>query len=348
MELLIVDNDTGINDYYLRLLESEFRNVKVKFAAGANKALEFLAMSSCDLVITDTRVGEMSVFEFLENLTTRKIPAVVVSSEVSERLIVECLRAGALDFVAKSNIKLGHLPVVLMRALLEADRWMHIQEYSETKPHRPEYLKINQKIIKSINDEKAEANRRLISQGMMTGSQVDLIDGENYFIVYLYLVLQIPAALINIMDQRKFLSLKGTILDRITEIPSKYGGSLWTRKEDGCFFAFPGEAYIQSILTALEIRAMMNIFNATIENLPEPIGANIGISAGSTVYRENKSGIFSEALNLCAHMAYYNGENNGIMIGGEIYEKIGARAMKYFFKSPDFEGRPAFKYEPVA
>ncbi len=123
MEIVIVDSDLAIQEYYRNLLESEFRNVRVKFFTSATPALEFVNVNSCDLVMTESRLDDMNFFEFLEALVNKRIPTMVVASDSSERFIVEVLRMGAVDFISKRNIKLGHLPSIIMRALLEADRW---------------------------------------------------------------------------------------------------------------------------------------------------------------------------------------------------------------------------------
>jgi len=348
MDILIVDADQGIRDYYSRLLEAEFRSVRVDFRSSAADALDAILKSHYDLIITESRLPDRPIFEFLDDLVDKKLPVVVVSAESSERLIVECLRSGAMDFLSKSNIKLGQLTTILTRALLEADRYVKLLHYADTLPHRPEFLKVSGKLRNTVKEERAESSRRLINLGYVDKTESDLIEGESYPVTYLYVLLQMPAAIQNNLDPRRYLSLKDRILDKIIQIPPGYGGTLWTRKEDGCFFAFLTDNPLVAVLSALEIRATMNIFHATLENLPALPAVNMGISTGLTVYRRNKSEIYSEALNLAAHISMYNGLTNGIMVTQEQFEKLGPRAMKYFFHTGDFEGRPAYRYEPVA
>lgn len=348
MDILIVDPDRGVQDYYRRLLESEFRNVDVRFAASIREAHEAIARAPCDVALTESKLPDGDVFDFLKQLAERKIPAIVISSESSERLIVECLRAGALDFVGKRNIKLGHLAYVIARAVLEADRWLEILNFSASRPRHEEFEKINRRVRGFLSTERAELARAELERKDPEAAPAEFTEGQTYWINYLYLQLYFPGALKNSADPRRFLAMQDKALTRLIEAGATREGRLWTRKEDGCFFAFVGETETQALLAALEMRANLNILNLTLENLPEPIQANIAITAGQTVYREVKSNIYSEALNLAAHMAINNPARNVTLLTADVYEKLGPRARKYFFSAGAFEGHSIYKFERIA
>jgi hypothetical protein len=294
----------------------------------------------------------MDIFEFLLELGRRHIPSVVVSSQNSERLIVECLRSGALDFVTKINIKLGHLPAIIARALLEADRWQKIRAYEATVPHREEFYRLNERVRSYIDAERRQIRRANMVEVEQNGRglhEEEFVEGQNYFVIYLYIQLLLPAGVRASMDPRRFSQLQSRVLDRFLEIVPRYGGRLWTRKEDGCFFAFVGEtAYLSALLAAIEIRASLNIFNITVENLIEKIQINEAVTCGQTVYKEDHGQIYSEALNLAAHMAINNTEKNVTLVTASIYEQLDQRARKYLFKAGTFEGHEIFRYESIA
>ena len=351
MDILVVDSDVAIKEYYTHLLESEFRNVRVRFCKSAAEALTDTAANPCDIILTESNVGaEMDIFAFLSRLSQQNIPSVVVSSEGSERLIVECLRAGALDFVTKNNIKLGHLPAIIARSLLEADRWQKLQAYEKTVPHRAEYSRLNDRLRAYVDAERRQARRASLVGGEIAARAGDdeFVEGQTYSVIYLYLQLNFPATLKTGMDPRRFSLLQSRVLDKFVEIAPRYGGRLWSRKEDGCFFAFTRDSFLSALIAAIEIRASLNIFNMTVENLNERIQTNLALTVGHTVYKEDHGQIYSEALNLAAHMAINNPEKNVTLLTASIYEQLDQRARKYLFKAGQFEGHDIYRYEAIA
>ncbi|MBI3394612.1 MAG: response regulator, partial [Spirochaetia bacterium] len=156
MDIVIVDADEGIESYYKAIFEAEFRGLNTKFFTHAEPVLDYLKDQTCDLVITDAALPDLDIFTFLDKLCERRAPVIVVSSDTSERLIVECLRSGAMDFLSKQEIKLGIFPRLLTRAFLEADRWGRLQEIARSLPHRPEYFKVNDEVRSFLAHEKDE------------------------------------------------------------------------------------------------------------------------------------------------------------------------------------------------
>ncbi len=348
MNILIVDSDTGIHEYYRALLESEFRLILVQFATTPDEAVEMLAKGEYDLIITETRLGRRDLFTFLGYLTKNRIPYIIVSGDSSERLMVECMRSGALDFLSKQNIKLGLLPLMIKRSLLEGDRWVRMHDFGETMMYRPEFLEIDARARQFVRDEQQERLRKGMAREN-TPTVEELVEGQTYFIVYLYVQFFASKKFIEEMDENRGGSVRSRILNGIAEVGRKYGGQLWSMKEDGCYFAFVGEAYLGAALAAVQMQCSMNIHNLAIEEFEddEGVGLNIGIHCGETVYRKARGDIYSEALNLSAHMAIYNEEKPGTLITREIYDHLGPRVRKYFFKTAPFEGYPAFRYERI-
>lgn len=349
MQILILDPDLAIQDFYRNLLEAEFRSVETAFASSSVAVLERLKTDPPDLLVTEGRADGMEFLDFLQLVVDAGVPVIVASTDGAERFIVECLRVGALDFISKRRIKMGLFPSIVRRALLEADRASRIQKLAAEHPHRPEFVKVNLAIRKSLEEEKAEQQRRKLARGVFTTTdESDLVEGKSYYIVYLFAHLHVPQSVLNALDSRHLDEVRSVIMSRLTDIPARYGGHVWTVKEDGCFFAFRADGHVPAILTALEMRAAVNIFNVTIENLPDPICISMGIDAGQTMYRENKSELYSEALNLSAHLAYHEPDHSRLTITAEVFDRLWPRARKYFFSAGTFEGRLVYHYETVA
>lgn len=347
MDVVIIDADEGIQTYYSSLLQSEFRGLKLEFFREGVRALDHIATKGCDLVIAESILPDMDVFALIEKLVLMRKAVIIVSSETSERLIVECLRSGAIDFLSKQEIKLGIFPRILTRAFLEADRWAQIETVSANLPHRPEYFKVNEELRSFLSHERQERRRGLLLRGIVD-SKHDLVEGESYMVVYLFFQLQVPPSILQSMDPERVQHLRDSLIRRAEEIAEKYGGRLWSHKPDGGFFGFVGDAYFQTVLSAIELHSTVNIFNFQSHNMVDRIGINCAVTAGVTAYRQNKGDIYSEALNLGAHMAMGNGLFNGIMISQDVMDNLTPRVRKYFFRSEKFENHPAYHFEIVA
>lgn len=348
MHILVVDEDIGLQEYYTNLMEAEFSNVDVKFQLSAKKALDYTATHTVDIVITETSVGDMNIFDFLETLHAKHLPVIVVSSEATERMIVETMKSGALDFTSKNNIKLGLLPGIITRAVLEADRWAKIEKLSSQYPHRPEYLNANTRVRNYLHEERMEIQRNDMVHNNDEQENIFLA-GKSYYVIYLYLQLVVPESVRESMDERKYLQLQTRLLDKFIKIIPRHGGNLWTRKEDSAFFAFKGGNYLPALISALEIRAASRLTAITLENTLDSIGIRIGMAGSKTTYREDKSQIYSEGLNLSAHLAIYFQEIDSIIITSEIYKHLNPRTRKFFFRVPDkFEGHTIYRYEYIS
>lgn len=292
------------------------------------------------LVITETSIPDMQVFELIEKIKRKKIPIIIVSSESSERMVVECLRNGASDYLSKRNIKLGHFEDIISRAIYTSKKDITRDLKGDAK-----YQELNRKIMSSLLNEKSEAIRNRISRGIIPEDDTVLENGGTYYFIYLYVQLGFSKQAKSTMDSHRIKFLTDSYLNKFSEISGRYGHKFGLRKADGCFFGFLGNSYFQALVAAMEIHAQMNLYNITTENLNGEIFANIALSSGKTKYSNKIGNITCKALNHCAHMAMKAQINNGIMITKEIHDHIGERAEKYFKKSGKFENIQVYLYD---
>jgi CheY-like chemotaxis protein len=293
------------------------------------------------IVITEIRINDMDIFDLLNGLRPRRIPIIVVSSESSERMIVECVRNGAFDYLSKRNIKLGYFQDILDRAVLS----LAMKDENEMLENQ-KFNKLNKKILQSMALEKSEVTRNRLSRGIVSTEEVTLEEGNSYFMIFLFVQLGVPVSVSTSIDENRLRFLCEKYITKFTDIAAKYGHTFSLNKTNGCFFGFVGKTYFQAIVTALEIIAEMNLFNVTTENLQGKIDADIALASGNTKYNHKIGNITSDALNLCAHMALKARINHGIMITEDVYNNIGQRAMKIFKKTDTFEGFTAYLHSP--
>lgn len=121
--LLVVEDDADQRELIRRRLEGE--GYEVRTAASGEEALE--SLDDIELVLLDQRLPGTSGIEVLEAINARDPdgalgggPSVVmVTGMGSGELIIEAMRAGAIDFVVKDPTYLRSLPTVVERA------WRH-------------------------------------------------------------------------------------------------------------------------------------------------------------------------------------------------------------------------------
>lgn len=82
-------------------------------------ALAWLASNTPDLMLLDLKLNDVDAPELLEKLqrSETRVPFVVVTGQGDERIAVEVMKRGALDYVMKNTAMLDLLPAVVRRAL---------------------------------------------------------------------------------------------------------------------------------------------------------------------------------------------------------------------------------------
>ena len=114
MSVLVVDDDGDHRELIGRRLG--LSGARVQAAATAEQALERLA--GIDLVLLDYRLGARDGLEVLRTIRALPDPpaVVMVTGMGSEEVVIECIRAGASDYVIKDRNYLATIPTVVERA----------------------------------------------------------------------------------------------------------------------------------------------------------------------------------------------------------------------------------------
>lgn len=122
--IAIVDDDPGL----LRLMERRLQKSgwrTVGFPDGAQAILHFVS-SPPDLAVIDYKLPDMAAGELVRELARRKVavPFIVATGFGDERVAVEMMKRGALDYLMKDGAFLDLLPQVVAQAMagIERDR----------------------------------------------------------------------------------------------------------------------------------------------------------------------------------------------------------------------------------
>lgn len=101
--ILIVDDLQDNIDVIARRLRN--REVNVFEANDGAEAIEILGVSPIDIILLDVMMPGMSGLEVVKKIRTKRsaaaLPILMVSARTDQAIMVECLQAGANDYVTK-------------------------------------------------------------------------------------------------------------------------------------------------------------------------------------------------------------------------------------------------------
>lgn len=120
--ILVVDDDEGLLVLMAELLRGE--GYEVLTADSGAGALARLKEASADLLLLDFKLRDLAGPELVQRLREqhRLAPFIMVTGQGDERVAVEVMKQGALDYVTKDSSLFDLLPTVVRRALHSIQR----------------------------------------------------------------------------------------------------------------------------------------------------------------------------------------------------------------------------------
>lgn len=120
--VFVVDDDLGL----ARLIERALRragHTTASASSGAD-ALNWLGQHRPDLLLLDLKLQDLEGRELISQLAAlgRAVPFVVITGQGDERVAVEMMKRGALDYLVKDAQFLDLVPAVVQRALAQIER----------------------------------------------------------------------------------------------------------------------------------------------------------------------------------------------------------------------------------
>jgi len=120
--IFIVDDDRGM----LRLIEKTLQreSLATATAASAREAIEWLQKNRPTLMLLDLKLQDTEGKEIINHLTAAgtTVPFIVITGQGDERVAVEMMKSGALDYLVKDVQFQDFVPRVVRRALDQLDR----------------------------------------------------------------------------------------------------------------------------------------------------------------------------------------------------------------------------------
>ncbi len=132
--ILVVDDDKGL----LRLIEKTLSRdgFSILTASSAAFVRDVLAADHADLALLDLNLGDSSGEALVKTLTGNAgfPPFIIITGQGDERVAVDMMKAGALDYVVKDKDFLDLLPTVVKRALRQLEQ-EHQLQLAEERVH---------------------------------------------------------------------------------------------------------------------------------------------------------------------------------------------------------------------
>ena len=115
--IIVVDDNQEVRTFLEKNVLTP-AGYKVKSAEDGLVGLQLVHELNPDLVITDQQMPNLSGTELIQRLQREKpqLPVILMTSGGSERLVVEALRAGAVDYLTKP-FEAEHMLAAVGRAL---------------------------------------------------------------------------------------------------------------------------------------------------------------------------------------------------------------------------------------
>jgi signal transduction histidine kinase len=118
--ILVVDDDPGL----VRLLKKHLDRAgyETATAGSGTEAAKWLLNHPADLLLLDLNLPDYSKEDLLHHLQSAKtVPFIVITGQGDERVAVEMMKKGAIDYLVKDRNFLELVPAVVSRALKQID-----------------------------------------------------------------------------------------------------------------------------------------------------------------------------------------------------------------------------------
>jgi signal transduction histidine kinase len=120
--VLVVDDDKGLLRLIQKCLQRE--NFTAVCTCSGNETVAWLSANRADLMLVDLKLADTEASTLIKRLAEiqRTTPFIVITGQGDERVAVDMMKRGALDYLVKDADFLEFLPQVVRRALDQLDK----------------------------------------------------------------------------------------------------------------------------------------------------------------------------------------------------------------------------------
>lgn len=193
VSILLIEDEEAHSELVRRAFESRGDHVRLFVANSLSIARAHLEKHSPDLIVADWRLPDGEGVELLSDKPTNaQAPVVIMTSYGNERIAVDAMKAGALDYVVKSEATLVDMPHIADRAIRQ---WRMMTERKRIQDN----LRESEERFRSFVEQSSDGVALLDEQGIViewnhaneqiTGLLVTQVIGKRFWDVLHQLVL---------------------------------------------------------------------------------------------------------------------------------------------------------------
>jgi CheY-like chemotaxis protein len=106
--------EDALNDQLIvkKILKKKFiKNFELHIANTGMEGIEFIKANIVNLILLDYKLPDITGLEFLDEIRKTKInaPVIFLTSEGNEKIAVQAMKQGAIDYIVKNEINSGRL-----------------------------------------------------------------------------------------------------------------------------------------------------------------------------------------------------------------------------------------------
>ncbi|MDD1694955.1 MAG: response regulator, partial [Methanoregula sp.] len=118
LHILIIDDDRDHIDLILRAFRNDPKPFRTSVAGNLKRAREITVGDPPDLIISDYNLPDGNGIDIIERVDGEvKIPLIVMTGYGDERLAVEIMKSGAVDYIVKSASTFEAMPEIARKSL---------------------------------------------------------------------------------------------------------------------------------------------------------------------------------------------------------------------------------------
>jgi PAS domain S-box-containing protein len=130
-KVFIVDDDVGL----LRLIERSLQRegFATATASSGRDAIAWLTTNTADLMLLDLKLQDIEGNELISHLADvgRSVPFIIITGQGDERVAVEMMKRGSLDYLVKDVQFIEFVPTVVKRALAQMEKDTRLRSAEE-------------------------------------------------------------------------------------------------------------------------------------------------------------------------------------------------------------------------